>query len=351
MWPPLAIGVMVFIFIMVMIQAIHFTEFVLIHGVSILVVAEMLSYICVSFIPALLPMALLFAILMTYGRLSQDSEIVALKATGHSMWQILAPAVLLATMISLVSAQISFRLAPWGNRQFEILIAKLEQSKASATIREGTFSEGFFDLVVYAKTVDPKTGVLQKIFIYDERDSDLPLTVIAKEGKVMQDPSLGNRAVYLRLIDGDIHRQSESHTKIKFNTFDVRLFDPTQEKISEKSPASMTIEEISDRLMKIKLSANDIRDLQIEFHKRWAFSLVCFVFAFLGVGLGTTANSRHQKNNGFILSLFVVVGYWILYVSSEGAARSGALPPWVAIWLPNVFFLGLSLWRLRLIWD
>jgi hypothetical protein len=56
-----------------MFQAIHYTEFVLIHGVSILLVMQMMGYICISFLPALLPMALLFSVLMTYGRLSQDS--------------------------------------------------------------------------------------------------------------------------------------------------------------------------------------------------------------------------------------------------------------------------------------
>jgi lipopolysaccharide export system permease protein len=334
-----------------MIQAIHFTEFVLIHGVSIFVVTKMLTYICISFLPALLPMAMLFAVLMTYGRLSQDSEIMALKATGHSTFQMLLPALLLSALISFLSAQISFRLAPWGNRQFEILIAKLEQSKATATIREGTFSEGFFDLVVYANEVNPKTGLLKKIFIYDERDGDLPLTVIAKEGKVLQDTTTHSDAMYLRLLDGDIHRQGESHTKIKFDSFDVRLFDPANTKVSDKSPASMTLDEIAERMQKVEQPPDDRRDLAIEYHKRWAFSLVCFVFALLGMGLGTTANSRHQKNNGFILSLFVVVGYWVLYVAAEGSARSGILPPFIAIWIPNVFFLGLAIWRLRLIWD
>jgi lipopolysaccharide export system permease protein len=351
MWPPLIIGILVFVFIMVMVQAIHFTEFVLIHGVSITVVGQMLAYVCIAFLPALLPMALLFAVLMTYGRLSADSEIVALKATGHSLWVIALPAFLLAVLMAIFSAQTSFHLSPWGNRQFEVLFTKLEDSKASATLKEGTFSEGFFDMVVYANEVNTKTGALKKVFIFDERDRDVPVTVIAKQGKLIQDPSSAGHSAYLRLLNGDIHRQTETHTKVKFDVFDIRLADATQEKFKEKSSESLTIEEISEQLGNSKIKPDLRRDLEIEFNKRWAFSLVCFVFAALGVGLGTTANSRHQKNSGFIISLLVVIVYWVLYVSAEGAARSGAVQPVLAIWIPDFCFMLFAAWKLYQIRD
>src|SRR5438045_1349639 len=95
MIPSLILGVMVFIFILLMAQALRYTEFVLIHGVGIGVVGQIIMYLSISFLPALLPMSLLFAVIMTYGRLSNDSEIVALKASGMSMLTITAPAFLL----------------------------------------------------------------------------------------------------------------------------------------------------------------------------------------------------------------------------------------------------------------
>ncbi len=351
MWPSLILGVLVFLSIMIMFQAIHYTEFVLIHDVSLFVVLQMMGYICISFLPALLPMALLFSVLMTYGRLSQDSEIVALKAAGYSMWWIISPAVVLGIIISLVSAQTSFFLAPWGNRQFEVLFSHLDQTKVGATIREGTFSEGFFDLVVYANEVDSKSGMLKKIFIYDERSGDLPLTIISRQGKLVQESNANGRSMFLRLLDGTIHRQGETHTKIKYNSFDVRLLDPTKEQLKEKSPASLTIEEVSEKLATNSLNKEDRKDLEVEFHKRWAVSIVCIVFAILGVALGTSANSRQQKNNGLILSLIVVVLYWAIYLTAEGTARSGQLAVSTALWIPNILFSLLSLWRLKKIWD
>src|SRR5690606_3851030 len=118
----------------------------------------------------ILPMSLLFSVLMTYARLSSDSEIIAMRSVGLSMYTLTMPAIILGVLLALVSAHTSFQIGPWGNRQFELLITKLANSKVTATLREGTFSEGFFDLVVYADEIDSKTGHMSKVFIYNEQD-------------------------------------------------------------------------------------------------------------------------------------------------------------------------------------
>jgi len=348
--PYFFMGIAVFIFILLMAQALRYTEFVLIHGVGLGVVGQIIMYLSISFLPALLPMSLLFAVIMTYSRLSNDSEMVAFKASGMSMTSITLPAVALACLVTLFSAQVSFYLAPWGNRQFELLVTKIGQTKASATIREGTFSEGFFDKVVYANEVNSKTGQLKSVFIYDETQGTLPLTIIAKTGQIVQDPSMPN-AVLIRLFDGDIHRKGEAHTKIKFDTYDIKMVDPIKNEDREKSAPSLSIDEISALLKKPEISSDETRTLKAEYHKRWAISAVCLIFGLLGVGLGTNTDRRNQKAGGLILSLGVVVSYWVLYVSFEGMARGGSLPASLAIWIPNVLFAGLAYWTLKKKWN
>lgn len=349
--PPFILGLIVFIFILLMFQALRLTDFVLVHGVSLAVIGRIVLFLSISFLPALLPMSLLFAIIMTYGRLSQDSEIVAFKAAGLHMISILLPAVVLAVLVSFLSAQTSFYLAPWGNRQFELIVAKVGQSRAGISLKEGTFSEGFFDMVIYANEVDSKKGEMQKIFIYDERQVEMPLTVIAKRGQIVQDENNPGHSVLLRLYDGDIHRKTLNHTKIKFNAFDLHLYDPVQEEKKEKTPLSMTIDEIENKIQSGFMSEEDQRTFRTEWHKRWALAFVCPIFGLLGVGLGTTTNRRSQKNNGLVLSIGVVVLYWILYVSAEGVARSGQLPSQIAIWLPNFLFAAYAVWTLKKNWN
>lgn len=351
MWPSLLMGLAVFIFILMMFQALRYTEFVLIHGVGVEVVGELLSYVAISFMPALFPMSLLFAVLLTYGRLSQDSEIVALKASGMGPWALLFPALLLSLIVSFFSAQTGFHLAPWGNRQFEVLISQLSETKAGSTIREGTFSEGFYDMVIYANKVNSKLGEMEKVFIYDERSGDVPLTVIARNGQLVQESGLQGRSALMRLTNGDIHRKGESHTKIKFKTFDIRLNDPVTAAAKIKTPPSLTIEEIQEKLKTEGLEKDERTTLEVEFHKRWAVAIVCLVFGFLGVGLGINPNRRSQKAGGFVVSLIIVIAYWVIYISMEGLARNGQTPVALAIWMPNIIFAALAVFFLKRSWN
>ena len=130
--------------------------------------------------------------LLTYARLSNDSEIVAFKSLGLNMIQLSVPALVLGLGATVMSAQTSFYLGPWGNRQFELLINDLGRQKVAATLaRPVSFSEGFFDLVVYANHVDSKAGTLHDVFIYDERDAKAPVTIIAKHGTLVQERTPG----------------------------------------------------------------------------------------------------------------------------------------------------------------
>ncbi|MBO9665233.1 MAG: LPS export ABC transporter permease LptF [Bdellovibrio sp.] len=351
MLPSFILGLLVFISIILMFQVLRLTEFVLVHGISIKTVAELVSYMLISLLPVLFPMSLLFSVLLTYGRLSQDSEIVAMKASGLAMSTLLLPALVMALLVGTISAQTSFVIAPWGNRQFEVLFSRLANTKATAVIKEGTFAEGFFDMVVYANEVDSKNGKLSKVFIYDEKNSDIPLTVIAKEGTLLPDPDRPGQEVLLRLYNGEIHRQAKTHTKISFDNYDVRFAEPDYTEEKAKSPQSLTLDEVRNRLSHPIKDDELRRIMETELHKRWAISILCIVFALIGVGLGTTTNRRAAKAGGMILCIGVIIVYWVLYVAGEGAARNGSVPVPLAIWAPNIIFGLLGLETLRRNWN
>lgn len=351
MLPSFLMGLLIFILIILMFQVLRLTDFALVHGVELSTIAEIVGYICISMLPALFPMSLLFAIIMTYARLSNDSEIIAMKASGLHMGVILSPAIIISVLIAIISAQTSFEIAPWGNRQFELLYSKIGNTKAAANIKSGVFSEGFFDMVVYANQVDADKGILTDVFIYDERDIQNPLTIIAKEGQILHDPVEKGQKAFLRLSHGSIHRNSQSHIKIKFDLNEVKLYDPIQSEERQKSPQSLTLKEIIDGLQKIKKPDENQRTLLAEFHKRWAISILCIIFALIGVGLGTNTNRRNPKAGGIILCIGLIIAYWIIYIIFEGLARNGQAPVAVAIWTPNIIFGLIGLETLRRNWN
>lgn len=346
-FPSFLLGVFVFVFILLTFQALRLTEFVLIHGVGLHVIGMIVAFLTVSFLPIILPMSLLFSALLSYARLSQDAEIMAMRALGLQNFHLIVPVFILATLTTIISAQTSFYIAPWGNRQFELIMHELGQSKATATIREGVFSEGFFDMVIYANEVDTKTNHLKKVFIYDERDPNVPMTIIAKDAEVVKgqtktDPTL------LRLIDGDIHRtRDQAYTKIRFKTHELNLFDDTQFRSRDKSMPSFNIDELDQKISDPKATRPQQLAYKVEFHRRWALSFACLVFGLLGFGLGTSTNRRLARSGGFVLCLTVSVSYWVLYIAAEAVAKRDFVPPYVAIWSVNLLFLGVAAWAIR----
>lgn len=349
--PSFLLGVFVFICVLLMFQALRLTEFLLVHGIRWTLLAKIMGYMSISFLPMLLPMSLLFAVLLTYNRFSMDSEIIAFKSCGVNTGSIIFPALAFALLITVISSQTSFYLAPWGNRQFEVLIHRLSSTKAAASIKEGTFSEGFFDLVVYANKVDSQTGQLADIFIYDEKNPDAPLTIIALEGQIIPDESVPGHSVLLRLFKGQIHRNAETHTVINFDSYDVLLNDPIKLQEKQKTSSSLNLTELQVLRNNPQLTPEQKKEYDIEYHKRGALSAACLIFSLLGLAFGIVTNRRSGKSSGFILSIGFIIFYWILYLTFESLVRSNQISLELGLWLPNLIFLVLGLFQLKKTWN
>lgn len=349
MLPSFILGNVVFIFILLMFQVLRLSEFIIVHGVSFSVVAKLTTFMTISFLPACIPISLLFSILLTFGRLSSDSEIIAFKSVGLTSGHLLVPAMTLATIVAIISGYVSFFGGPWGNRGFEVLITKLASSKAASKIQSGTFAEGFYDLVLYAGDVDSKTGTLNKVFIFDEREPENPITIISRTGHMLQPKGQGG-GVTLRLSDGNIHRtQKETYTKIDYQKYDISLSNPALYGTREKSPQSYDYYDLRGR-NNPAVNPKKRRELDLEFHKRLALVAACLVFGVLGVGAGTTTNRRTVKASGLVISLGIMVIYWVLYLTGDTLAKNGTLPPWFAMWVANFIFMGVGIWSVKQVW-
>ena len=349
MFPSFVLGILVFLAILLLFQTLRLTEFMLIHGVSGLTVLEILTHLSMSFLPIILPMSLLFSVLMTYGRLNQESELVAMKTLGLSSWTLAFPGFLMAFLCFVLSAYTSFELGPKGNRKFEVMINDLGQQRVGLSLREGVFSSGYFDLVIYANKIDSKSDEMSDVFIYDERNPDAPLTIIARKGKIIQKKTPQGNAALLRLEGGNIHKTNNVvYTKVDFDTYDINLFDPYELSEKKKSLPSYTLSDIQTDLASNEITPDFKTKLQIEFHRRWALSVACFVFALLGYILGSQGHRRSAKSGGFVICLGIILSYWILYVAAEAVAKNGMVPVGVAIWSVNVlFFIVAYLLRYR----
>lgn len=344
--PTFLLGVFVFIFILLLFQFLKLTELILIHNVSPLSVLALLLNLSVSMLPIILPMSLLFSILLTYSRLSADSEMVAMRALGYAPSTISLPAILFSFVIFFVSIQTVLFLGPTARTKFESTLQSIG-SQTVMNFSEGTFSEEFFNLVLYTNEIDKKTNTLKDLFVYDRRDPKNPIAIVAHQGKISSNVKDKNQLAEVILTDGYMYKLEEtSHTKIKFADYILNISSLIGTGVKERDADTLTFAELQENL-KTADKPDRKATLAAEYHGRLAIATSCLLFGFLGSALGSRVNRRSSSSSGFIVSVICIISYWLLYVSMSNMSKKMILPPDLALWMPNLLFLIFTIWMWR----
>lgn len=182
--PTFILGIFVFIFILLLFKFLKLTEFIIVYNISIIHVIELLVHLSIGFLPIILPMSLLFSILLTYSRLSSDSEMVAFRALGYSPSTISLPAIVFSFFVFFISVQTVLFLGPLARTKFDSMLNSIGSQKIMSTLSAGTFSESFFDLTFYTNEIDTENNILKNLFVYDNRNPKSPIAIVAKTGVI-----------------------------------------------------------------------------------------------------------------------------------------------------------------------
>lgn len=346
--PIFFIGLLTFTVILLMDKILKLIELIVNRGVSFSKISMLLLFISPSFLIFTIPMAVLLGTLLSFGRLSGDSEITAFKASGVSLYQLFLPISILSVIAYLFTSFLVFYGLPWGNRGFMATIYLIAQSKADIEIKERVFNDVFDGLVVYVDKVPIQGKRIEGVLIYDERDKEKVNTIFAKEGFLNSDPK--SHEVVLRLLDGDIHRfetKTKVYQRMKFDTYDLKLelgktFAALGKKLKEHE---MSIDEIKEKIKKMKINGEDTTGQEVELHKRYAIPFACIVFGLIGVPLGIQPR-RSARSYGFILGIFILMTYYMSLTASEILAMKKTIPAFLAGWAPNFLFCGLGVYLL-----
>lgn len=346
--PIFFIGLLTFTVVLLMDKILKLIELIVNRGVSFSKILMLLLFISPSFLIFTIPMAVLLGTLLSFGRLSGDSEITAFKASGVSLYQLFLPISILSVIAYLFTSFLVFYGLPWGNRGFMATIYLIAQSKADIEIKERVFNDVFDGLVVYVDKVPIQGKKMEGVLIYDERDKEKVNTIFAKEGFLNSDPK--SHEVVLRLLNGDIHRfetKTKVYQKMKFDTYDLKLelgktFAAMGKKLKEHE---MSIDEIKEKIEKMKMKGEDTTGQEVELHKRYAIPFACIVFGLIGVPLGIQPR-RSARSYGFILGIFILMTYYMSLTASEILAMKKTIPAFLAGWTPNFLFCGFGVYLL-----
>jgi len=349
---PALLGLVIFTFVLLMGRILKLVELIINKGIPAGEVAKLFFYLLPSFLVLTLPLSFLLGVLLGFGRLSADSETIAIKASGISLYGMLRPVLVLAAATSLATAYLTLYAGPAGNSAFHTQVFQIAASRASAGFQPRVFNDEFDGLVLYASDINERSGVMEGVFISDERVGNTPSIILARTGRVT--PDRDALTLTLRLEDGTIHRRPleksrDSYQVIDFATYEInlnlgqQLSDSRQRR---KKESDLSVPELHEALT-AAATPEERNKLTVEWYRRLILPTAPIIFALIGVPLGIRSQ-RSGRGGGFTIGLVVFLLYYLLHSFAETLAVEGGMPPVPVVWTPTVLFLAGSFYLLRL---
>ncbi|RLB85936.1 MAG: LPS export ABC transporter permease LptF [Deltaproteobacteria bacterium] len=346
---PFVINLIFFTFVFLMVEMLKVVNMVVNYNVGVFTVLIMLAYFTPYFLTYIIPMSIMIAVLLTFLRLSGDNEIIALKTSGISIYELLPPVMLFCLLGCLLTLFMTIYAMPWGRLSFKKLTYKVVSSNLEIGFKERTFNDSFEDVVLYVNKIDPNAKELHDIFIEDKRTQNIISTVVAPKGKLFSEP---DKYVYhLLLYNGVIYQvdvKNRSTNYINFETYEVRL-DIKQEasrlEQGMKHRKEMSLVELWNYLSNSTRRDNEYYNTLMELHKKFSIPIACFALGLLAVPLGIQSGYT-KKSFGLVLGMVFFLIYYLLLTAGLVFGETGACPPVIGMWFPNIVMGALGLYLL-----
>ena len=420
---PLLLGFGVITFVLEMDVLFDYLDLVVNRGVAPLVVLQ-LFLLSLGYIVALsVPCAVLVAVLMTFGRLSQDNEITALRASGVNLASILAGPLAAAVLVAGGLTYFNNHVLPESNHAFANLLIDIGRMRPTVKLQEGVFITDFPGYNLLVQSVNGRTNEMKGITIYQMNAGGPPNLILARRGFLTYTPD--GRTAVLELKDGEIHEipadegGSRKYRRMVFKTHIIHIQGAgaiLERSVRDaRSDREMSARQLLQergrvleqhrisraqhlaRLATYGLTAQDLRavipdglswsarvstmlsglaggsrtlervesghpvvrteldlwqlehqalerragSLSVEIHKKFSLPAACVVFVLIGAPLGMRVR-RAGPAVAFVSVAFFLF-YYLCLVGGEELANRLLLPPWLAMWLPN---LVLGTWGL-----
>jgi lipopolysaccharide export system permease protein len=345
---PLFFGLLAFTLILLIARVVKLIELVVTRGVPALQMGKLLLLIMPTFLEMTVPMAFFLAILLGLGRLSQDHEVLAFKASGVSPLQILVPVAAVACAISLITLALTVFVRPAANLALKKELYEIAKSRLGTVLKEKVFNQEFPKILIYVEEIIPPGNTAQGVLIVDKRDrlrEDVILGKVALISADEQTNSLG-----LKLVDGSVYQKDTNRpgfSQTRFNIYDFKLdLDELIGPVRKKSdgPKELQFTRLIETISEKQQQGQSALPERIELHQRISFAFVPLVFCLLGVSLTLLPHSaRAGRSWGFLLCLFWLLAYYLLLSLGKAVAEQGVLHAGLALWLPNLLVGAIAL--------
>lgn len=375
--PPFVMSTLFFVSFLLIFQLFRLIEIVINKGVESQTVLEIIFHIAVSFLPMAFPLAAFFAIIYTMNKMSEDSEIVAMRAFGMTKRQLLTPFLILGALISISIFLLNSELIPYSKSTFRNMVIKLTSDGALTDIKSENFFIDIPGVTLFAKEVSDDGNQMKDVFIHVDETQDQQRVIHAQSGALIQQFSgkYVTPRVRMHLKDGNMTKTNfitGDVEKVIFEEYDFPIISSsstpgfitkdsmrTNRELKtvitqsaenyrqfKKRFASYTPEQKQSRGWKLQQAKERYYESRLQLWIRYNTPLQCLLFIFVGFTLGIKQARESKKNTG-VMALTVLIAYYALFFGVVSLIKKGNFHPELGVMLPSiiVFVFGAYLYR------
>ena len=331
-------------------------------GLPLFLAIKVLFYSLPSFLVLSFPMAVLLSTLLAYGKLSANSELLALKSLGIKTSRIIAPAIAVSIFMTGLTFYFNDNLVPASNKLAEstlragigssfssekgkdnIMFSRYGSKIDSAT-NKPTKTNQFLTHIFYASLFE--NNIMQEVTVLDFSRQDIQQILKAKSA-VFDKKNSSWIFTNGSIVSID---QGGQTTNIQFEKYRYPFIEgPLDLARIPKDATEMSLKQAleAERIYKETGNLKEIRRIQVRIQEKFTLPCACLVFGLIGSSLGSKSNLRSSKSQGFGLSVILILIYYVMSFVFSSLGVKGLFSPIIATWLPVLISMGGGIYFLR----
>ncbi|MDP8262290.1 MAG: LptF/LptG family permease [Candidatus Ancaeobacter aquaticus] len=340
-------ALIVFTLVLFLGNILRLVEFI-VRGVGLIVIFKFMLYIIPSILTHSIAMALLTSVLITFGKLSVDNELTAMRSSGIRMARIVFPVISIAILLSIACIYLNNYAQPYCHFNLKKLKAQIGVKNPANLIKSGTFIDEFPPYLIYIG--EKERNKFTDIVIHEIKPNNTINFIKANSGELVTD--LETHELTLKLYNGALEEpdSSSGHTiHGNFSAYIVSLGNSEMTDISrlKKSTKDKTTKELVGEKMlfkeKLKKATPDekkiirkrISFLETRIQERLSFALACLAFTLIGIPLGIKSH-RKEKSIGVAIALLLVLVHYGFTLLANALEELPQFYPAVIMQSPNI---------------
>jgi len=340
MVPPFFLGIIGFIMIMITDLLFTYVNLIINKGVPLLIILRLIILKLPAIMVLTFPVSMVFATSMVLSRMSKENEMIALRTSGISLLRISVPVILISVVVSFMSYCTNEFFVPWSNHKAENIIRQIILRQPLPEIKENGIFIDSSNRRFYVRKVNQKLNTLEDIMIYEIGQGRFPRVIIAKSAKY--------DGKNWTLTDGVIHRYEDATGKLdyeaNFSEMQILVNENIVNFTDQKTTYEMNSKELSSLVSMLKKGGVDAKVLLTDLYMKVSVPVTCLVFALLGIPFSLPA-LRSGRAFGVVFCVALIFTFYVIASVFRAFGHGGLMNPFLAAWLPNVFFgfLGVAL--------